>query len=63
MYHEDEEELDPYMGTKMGAYAMEIFMTHSVLDELETGVIAAARAVLDPLEAVTWKYMLLSQFY
>ena len=55
VYHEDEEELDPYTGTKMGAYAMEIFRAHTESDELETGVIAAARAVLGPLEAVTWE--------
>ena len=55
VHHEDEEELDPYTGKKMGACAMEIFMLHSEPDDTEIGVIATARKALAPLEAVTWE--------
>ena len=54
--HDDEEECDPYTGNKMGAHAIEIFMLDSdEQDDIEIGVIAAARAVLNPIEAVTWE--------
>ena len=40
----------------MGAHEIEIFMVDSdEQDDMETGVIVAAPAVLSPIEAVTWE--------
>ena len=53
--YDDENELDPYKGMKMGAAALEIMMVDSEPDQLEEGIIAAARATLQPIAAVTWE--------
>ena len=53
--YDDENELDPYTGMRMGAAALEIMMIDSEPDQLEEGIIAAARATLQPIAAVTWE--------
>ena len=53
--HDDEDELDPYTGIKMGAAAIEIMMINCESDQLEEGIIASARATLQPIAAVTWE--------
>ena len=55
--YDDENELDPYTGMKMGAAALEIMIVDSEPDQIEEGIIAAARATLHPIAAVTWKRM------
>ena len=44
--YDDENELDPYTGLKMGAAVLEILMIDTEHDLLEEGITAAARAIL-----------------
>ena len=53
--YDDEDDTDPYTGVKMGATALEIMMVSCEPDELEDGIIASARASLEPIQAVTWE--------
>ena len=53
--YDDEDDTDPYTGVKMGAAALEIMMVSCEPDELEDGIIASARASLEPIQAVTWE--------
>ena len=53
--YDDENELDPYTAMRMGSAALKIVMIDSEPDQLEEGIIAAGRANLQPIAAVTWE--------